>query len=40
MMATEISIPTLTGSTYVDRVNKLRIVEAADTGMDSCNGTE
>ena len=29
MMATEISIPTLTGS-----------VEAADTGLDSCNGTK
>ena len=25
---------------YVDRVNKLRVVEVADIGMDSCNETE
>ena len=25
---------------YVDRDNKLRVVEVADTGMDSCNETE
>ena len=25
---------------YVDRVNKLRVVVAADTCMGSCNGTE
>ena len=27
-------------NSYVDRFKKLRVVEAADTGLDSCNRNE